>query len=150
MLTGEMKAHKSNLESHRVILSFFDLTLCVWRCTSPATTSTLDCRLDRAGNDRLTARTTEKVTVSIMVRVDTYARSLVIVINPVLSLLRENEHGLFTNSFARKRTKTPLRLERSRRTAKGKFQVERYRSWLLSIEQGHEEPCNRCGTEAKI
>jgi len=36
-----------------------------------------------------------------LVRVDTYACSLVIIIDLVLSLLRENEHGLFTNSFAR-------------------------------------------------
>jgi hypothetical protein len=49
------EGYKSNLESYRLILSFFHLTLCVQRCMSPATTSTLVCHLDMMGNHRLTA-----------------------------------------------------------------------------------------------
>ena len=51
----DIKAYKSNLEFHRVILSFFHWTLCVRRCTSPATIPTLVRRLEMTGNDRLTA-----------------------------------------------------------------------------------------------
>ena len=61
-----MKAHKCNLESHRAILSFFDLALFVRRHISPVTTSTkLLCRLERAGNDRFTTWTTARKIVSI-------------------------------------------------------------------------------------
>ena len=57
----KMKTHKlSNLESHRVTLSFFAPATFVERCTSPATTSTLARLRDTAGNDSSTAWSTTK------------------------------------------------------------------------------------------
>ena len=57
----EMKTHKlSNLESHRVTLSFFVPATFVERHTSPATISTLARLRDTVGNDRSTAWTTAK------------------------------------------------------------------------------------------
>jgi hypothetical protein len=75
-----------------VIFSFFHLTLCVRRCTYPATFWMLVCRLDMAGNDRLhNSLSNWKVTISITMSLYTYAHSLVIVIN-LASVLRDNEH----------------------------------------------------------
>ena len=57
----EMETHKlSNLESHRVTLSFSAPATFVERHTSPATTSTLARLRHTVGNDRSIARTTAK------------------------------------------------------------------------------------------
>jgi hypothetical protein len=58
------------------------------------------------GNGRLLAWTTTQVTIGITIRIGTYARSLVIVID-LASLLRDNEHISSQTAVARKRTKMP-------------------------------------------
>ena len=122
------RAHNSNFESHRVKASFSHLTLCVRRCSSPASILIKAFGLNvfdlTAGNGRLLACTTTKVTVSIItISIGTYDRSLAIVID-FASLLRDNfnEH-LFTNNNRVSTYEDAMKLQQYWRTAKAQLQV---------------------------